>query len=176
MDGKGNWKLCHFFEDDHIEINGENPFYLIDHKRFKFDHLSYNSMESLIEEVFSTYLDEMTNSSDIFCLAMHVLHHDMLERLFEKRKTILSFYQNRLELFDDAELKSLIRNTNYCIVDSKHKISLLEDYAEKKLPIVDITPFDTRADFGISQQLTVQNILVPIDTIEQSKFEGCHKI
>ena len=128
-------------------------------------------MESLIEEVFSTYLDEMTSTDDIFCLAMHVLHHDMLEKLFQKRKTILSFYQNRLELFEDAELKSLIQNTNYCIVDSKHKISLLEDYAEKSLPIVDITPFDTRADFGISQQLTVQNILVPIDTIEQSKFE-----
>ena len=171
LDGKGNWKMCHFFEDGHIEINSENPFYLIDNKRFKFNCLSYDSMESLIEEVFSTYLDEMTEKSDIFCLAMHVLHHDMLEKLFEKRKTILSFYQNRLELFDDPELKSLIQNTNYCIVDSKHKISLLEDYAEKKLPIVDITPFDTRADFGISQQLTVQNILVPIDTIEQSKFE-----
>ena len=171
LDGKGNWKLCHFFEDGHIEINDENPFYLIENKRFKFHHLSYNSMESLIEEVFSTYLDVMTSTDDIFCLAMHVLHHDMLEKLFEKRKTILSFYQNRLALFDDAELKSLIQNTNYCIVDSKHKISLLENYAEKKLPIVDITPFDTRADFGISQQLTVQNILVPIDTIEQSKFE-----
>lgn len=128
-------------------------------------------MESLIEEVFSTYLDEMTDSTDIFCLAMHTLHHDLLESLFTQRKTILSFYQNRMELFEDAELKSLIRSTNYCIVDSKHKIGPLEKYAGKTLPIVDITPFDTRADFGISQQLTVQNILVPIDSIEQSKLE-----
>ena len=77
-----------------------------------------------------------------------------------------------MELFEDAELKSLIRSTNYCIVDSKHKIRPLEKYAGQTLPIVDITPFDTRADFGISQQLTVQNILVPIDSIEQSKFEA----
>ena len=145
--------------------------YLINNKRHEFNGLTYNSMEPLIEEVFSTYLDEMTNSTDIFCLAMHTLHHDLLESLFTQRKTILSFYQNRLELFEDAELKSLIQNTNYCIVDSKHKIRPLEKYAEKTLPIVDITPFDTRADFGISQQLTVQNILVPIDSIEQSKFE-----
>ena len=151
LDGKGNWKMCHFFEDGHIEINGENPFYLIENKRFKFDHLSYNSMESLIEEVFSTYLDEMTSTDDIFCLAMHVLHHDMLEKLFEKRKTILSFYQNRLELFEDPELKSLIQNTNYCIVDSKHKISLLEDYVEKKLPIVD-------KDFHLKGLITIKDI------------------
>ena len=171
LDGKGNWKLCHFFEDGHVEVNPENPFYLINNKRYDFNCLNYDSMEPLIEEVFSIYLDEMTNSSDIFCLAMHTLHHDLLESIFTQRKTILSFYQNRLELFEDPELKSLIQNTNYCIVDSKHKICPLEQYAEKSLPIVDITPFDTRADFGISQQLTVQNILVPIDSIEQSKFE-----
>lgn len=167
----GAFKICQFYEDGHVEVNQENPYYLIDQKRFKFNSIKYASMESLIKEVFSTYLDEMTEKSDIFCLAMHTLHHDLLESLFSNRKTILSFYQNRMELFEDAELKSLIRSTNYCIVDSKHKIRPLEKYAGKTFPIVDITPFDTRADFGISQQLTVQNILVPIDSIEQSKFE-----
>ena len=73
---------------------------------------------------------------------------------------------------DDDQLKNLIKNTNYCIVDSKSKIHEFEKYIGKRLPIVDITPFDTRVDFGISQQLTVQNILVPIDMIEQSKLEA----
>ena len=126
---------------------------------------NYNTWKEFLLDIFSS--DYNFN----LIKEKKYVDNDLLEKLFKKRKTILSFYQNRLELFDDAELKSLIRNTNYCIVDSKHKISLLEDYVEKKLPIVDITPFDTRADFGISQQLTVQNILVPIDTIEQSKFE-----
>ncbi|MSS56684.1 accessory Sec system protein Asp1 [Holdemanella biformis] len=172
LNENGVWKICQFYEDGHIEVNPDNQFYLINNKRVKFVDIKYTTMDSLIEEVFSTYLDEMTDSTDIFCLAMHTLHHDLLENLFTQRKTILSFYQNRMELFEDAELKSLIRSTNYCIVDSKHKIRPLEKYAEKILPIVDITPFDTRADFGISQQLTVQNILVPIDSIEQSKLES----
>lgn len=171
LNDKGVWKICQFYEDGHIEVNPDDPFYLINNKRVKFLSVQYTNMDSLIEEVFSTYLDEMTEKSDIFCLAMHTLHHDLLESLFTQRKTILSFYQNRMELFEDAELKSLICSTNYCIVDSKHKIDPLEKYAGKTLPIVDITPFDTRADFGISQQLTVQNILVPIDSIEQSKLE-----
>ena len=78
LDGKGNWKILHFFEDDHIEINSENTYYLIGNKRFTFQSLNYDSMEFLIEEVFSTYLAEMTDSTDIFCLAMHTLHHDLL--------------------------------------------------------------------------------------------------
>lgn len=168
----GIWKICHFFEDEHIEINPDQAYYLINKKRIPFDKLQYASMEALIEEVFSTYLDEMTSKQDIFCLAMHTLHHDLLEQLFSSRKTILSFFQDRMELFEDKELKSLIRHTNYCIVDSKHKMNLLEEYAQKKLPIVDITPFDTRVDFGISQQLTVQNILVPIDHIGKPKLEA----
>ena len=34
----------------------------------------------------------------------------------------------------------------------------------------DITPFDSRADFGISQQLNVQKILVPVDGMEDATF------
>ena len=37
--------------------------------------------------------------------------------------------------------------------------------------IVDITPFDSRVDFGISQQLNVQKIMVPVDGLEQERFE-----
>lgn len=44
LDEKGIWKFYQFFEDGHIEINGENPFYLIDNKRYKFNCLNYNSM------------------------------------------------------------------------------------------------------------------------------------
>lgn len=172
LNESGIWKICHFFEDGHIEINPDQTTYLIHGKKILFDKLQYPSMESLIEEVLSAYLDEMTSQNDIFCLAMHTLHHDLLEKLFSSRKTILSFFQDRMELFEDKELKSLIRHTNYCIVDSKHKIDLMEEYAQKKLPIVDITPFDTRVDFGISQQLTVQNILVPIDHIGKPNLEA----
>ena len=172
LDEKGNWKMCRFINDGHIEVNPENPYYLINNQRIRMNSLSYPSVEMLIEEVSSIYLNEMTSKNDIFCLAMHTLHQNLLERLFLNKKTILSFYQNRLKLVDDDRLKTLIKNTNYCIVDSKSKIHEFEKYIGKRLPIVDITPFDTRVDFGISQQLTVQNILVPIDMIEQSKLEA----
>lgn len=33
LDGKGNWKMCHFFEDGHIEIRVK-ILYLIENKEF----------------------------------------------------------------------------------------------------------------------------------------------
>jgi accessory secretory protein Asp1 len=37
--------------------------------------------------------------------------------------------------------------------------------------VVDITPYDSRVDFGISQQVPVQKILVPVDDLATDVFE-----
>ena len=37
--------------------------------------------------------------------------------------------------------------------------------------IVDISPYDSRMDFGISEQLTVQKILVPVDNLPKERFK-----
>ena len=39
-----------------------------------------------------------------------------------------------------------------------------------RLHITDIPPYDTRMDFGISSQLRVQNILVPVDGLTKDAF------
>lgn len=39
-----------------------------------------------------------------------------------------------------------------------------------RLNITDIPPYDTRMDFGISSQLRVQNILVPVDGLTEDAF------
>lgn len=170
LNENGTWKMNHFFEDDHIEINPENNHYLIHGKLYTLSSLSYPNMESILLEVLNKYLEIETTPSDIFCMAMHTLHHDLLEAAFKGRKNILSFYKERMDLFEDKELKSLILDANYIVVDSKYKIEPIKEYAGKDVPIIDITPFDTRVDFGISQQLSVQNILVPVDNIGKEKF------
>ena len=37
---------------------------------------------------------------------------------------------------------------------------------------MDIPPYDTRMDFGISQQLKVQNILIPIDGLDAAVYRA----
>ena len=47
-----------------------------------------------------------------------------------------------------------------------------DNLSDENLSIMDIPPYDTRMDFGISQQLKVQNILIPIDGLDAAVFRA----
>ncbi len=168
----GTWKCTYFFDDHHIEVNPKRAYYFISDKKIAFHQLSYSSMGELIQEVFQSYVKENINKKDIFCIAMHPLHNALLDQSLKNYKKICSFYQNRCSVSKDQSSHSLIYDSNYIVVDSKQKISKLKAFLSNPIPIIDITPFDTRIDFGISQQLNVQNILVPTDFLIYEMFES----
>lgn len=164
----GEWKLRHFLREGYVEINPKHPNYRI---RFldeeienRFSQLRYDSLEQVIQEVFTAYV-EHTSSSDAFCIAMHEQHAKLLHNaLTGKRKMILSFYMNRYEPAKHPETLLMMRKADYIITDSKEasgRIIGMDGRLASK--ITDITPYDTRVDLGISQQLSVQKILVPVD-------------
>lgn len=167
---KGRWKICEFYYDGHIEVNPEESSFLMGDQLIPFSKQSYTNMEELLQEVTKVYVDQ-TKPEDIFCLAMHELHHDLIESLFGNKRNILSFFQHRMELFEDVELKQLMNQASYIVSDSKNRIPQIRAYLNQDVPIIDITPFDTRVDFGISQQLNVQNILVPVDHMQEEVFD-----
>lgn len=172
LNPSGTWKCTYFFDDHHIEVNPKSSYYLISNHKVSFQKLSYISMDELIQEVFQTFVKENIQSQDIFCLAMHPLHNALLENTLKQYKKICSFYQKRCDLSNDAASCSLLNESNYIVVDSQKKISHIKNFLSNSIPIIDITPFDTRIDFGISQQLTVQNILVPVDYLTKEMFEA----
>lgn len=171
----GEWKLRLFFEDRHVEINPKHPNYQICYQDKKiekrFSHLRYNTLEQVIEEVFASYVQQ-TTVSDVFCIAMHGLHTRLLQNvLMETRTTILSFYMNRCVPEDYPESFSMMHKAGYIITDSKEATDWMVEKDELlKNKIMDITPYDSRVDFGISQQLSVQKILVPVDGLNVEIF------
>ena len=87
--------------------------------------------------------------------------------MMENRRTIFSVFQNRLSLKDEKSVQALSRGD--CIVtDSEDNLELLlrTGGAEKNTK-VNIPPYDTRVDPGISLQLPVQKILFPVDHLAQ---------
>lgn len=172
---KGVWKIRQFYEDGHVEVNPKSTTYLLDYKDKeylkKFSKNRYANMEQVIEEVLREYL-LFTEEKDIFCIAMHNRHTALLRKVLESKKKILSFFGERYDLKHHPDGLDMVDRSNYIIADSQENQKKIQQVIGKKLEtITDITPFDSRVDFGISQQLNVQKILVPVDGMPDDRFE-----
>lgn len=169
---KGVWKLRYFFADEHVEVNPKSSEFLLLHqgkeRHVHFKRTSYACMEQVIGEVFESYL-KLTEKQDIFCMAMHEQHAMMLKDLLKDRKMIVSFFEERYEIEKHPEAAAMLEVADYIITDSwenKRKIKR----KTKVEHIMDITPFDSRVDLGVSQQLNVQKILIPVDDMAIETF------
>ncbi len=172
---KGVWKLRRFEEDGHVEVNQKTPYYSLVYdgkaEQRNFQKKYYDSLEQVISEVVSAYV-EKTAGDDLFCVAMHERHTLMLQRVLRDKKLILSFFEDRYDIAHRKEAKALVEGANYLIADSQENVKKIQNRLLKKLDnIADITPFDSRVDFGISQQINVQKILVPVDGMPDEVFE-----
>lgn len=174
---KGVWKLCHF-ADGHVAVNPRSSQYLIHTARFEnevsFLKRSYASMEEVIEEVFSAYLKSVW-STDIFCVAAHEQHLGLLDRNLAGRRTVFSVFGNRLSLEDNRTLE-IFSHGNCIVADSEDNLDLLlKQNSLGNIAKVNIPPYDTRMDPGISAQLSVQKILFPVDHLTPETFETAVK-
>lgn len=172
----GVWKLRYYFSDGHVDVNPKSPTYLLTYQESEYSKTfsmpSYPGMQQIIQEVLTAYL-ELTSKEDMFCVAVHELHNKMLHEVLNHRKMILSFYGERYDIKKRMEdVIQLIKDAKYIITDALDNLNRIQRRVEKELTnITDITPFDSRVDLGISQQLTVQKILVPVDDMEDEWFE-----
>ena len=171
---KGLWKLRKY-KDGHVKINPKSPTFLLVHNGKKeeitYKNLEYDNLEQVISEVVSAYIAK-TNEEDIFCMAMHGRHAKMLQTVLKDKKLILSFYGNRYNMEQQEESRVLIEKADYLIADSQENVEKIQTFLGREINnIIDITPFDSRVDFGISQQINVQKILVPVDGIQDEVFD-----
>lgn len=170
----GAWKMRCFEKDGHIEINPKYPGYLLqyeggEHER-QFARRTYSGIEQVIQEVFAAYV-RLTAAKDIFCMAMHVQHIQMLSQVLEGKKKILSFFGERYSVRNHLQFLEAVEDADYIIVDSRGNMERLRKESMGLLrKMTDITPFDSRVDFGISQQLHVQKIMVPVDGLQEAVF------
>lgn len=136
-----------------------------------FEKNLYSNISQVILEVLKANLADGVN--DTFCIAMHELNVSITKDLVKDRMAILSFYGDRYRIKDHEEGKDLVRKANYIITDSEATTRYLKrEMGEELENIIDISPYDSRMDFGISEQLTVQKILVPVDGLPKERFKA----
>ncbi len=171
LNDKGIWMIC-IYNDGHVLVNDKVNAYLIDGVSYNYKKKEYLNIDELIKEILSTYLKNI-NSDDIFVVAMHKLHSKLLYESLNDKRIVLSLFKDRCFIDDEYSI-SLCSISKAIVVDSKDtyfKSGLSKfDYKNK---VTDITPFDTRVDFGISRQLKEVNILLSSDLLNDETFEKC---
>lgn len=170
----GVWKLRCFQSDGRVEVNPRYQNYLLlyqgKEESRRFSRLSYDSLDQVICEVLSAYL-ALTEETDIFCVAMHERHMVLLEGALRDHKVILSFFEDRYSISNHPEAVEMTERADYIIADSReNRKKIWRETGGMIENITVITPYDSRVDFGISQQLDVQKILVPVDGMDDVTF------
>ena len=128
-------------------------------------------MEEVIGEVFSSYLAG-TDTRAVFCAALHRQHDALLVRLLDGRRKILSVFGDRFSMAGDGS-RELLMCADYIVTDSEDNLRVVSgEPALKGRRMASIPPYDTRIDFGISLQLHVQKILVPVDHLTAKELEN----
>lgn len=174
LDEKGIWRICQY-SDGHVDVNSNAKEYSIAmdgiEYAYSFKKQKYDTLEEVIEEVFANYV-KLVKEDNIYCVAMHPQHSLLLSHVLKDKKTILSFYNDRCYPQKDSGSLELVKQAKYIIANSKNVIISigLKDISTVS-PVIDITPFDSRVDFGNSLQIKEQNILVTVDHLEDEMFE-----
>ena len=166
------WKLRVNASDGSVMVNPSYPMYDTKTGEKQFCKLSYGSLDEVIQEVMSGFVNE-TGTKDTFFVAAHSLHMNVLGEVLRGRKVVYTFFEERYDYSKIHGIKSYLKASEYIITDSEHTTKIIKDnLSDENLSIMDIPPYDTRMDFGISQQLKVQNILIPIDGLDAAVFRA----
>ncbi|MCI9632677.1 MAG: accessory Sec system protein Asp1 [Ruminococcus sp.] len=170
----GIWKLRRYDKDGHVEINAGCPEYLLEcgglRETRQFSRITYENMDQVICEVLSSYL-ELTDTQDVFCIAMHNLHAKLLGQALKGKKRILSFYHDRYQILDDPDSLEMIRSADYVVVDSKDNAKKLQSMLQIPADrLAAIPPYDTRVDEGLSLQSGLQKLMMAVDGLDSETF------
>lgn len=171
----GMRKLREYKFDGHVEINPKSNRYIVrtsngDQIR-NFNKNIYSHMGEIIKEVLEAHL-EANRVDDIFCIAMDEKNFFACSSVVNNRNAILSFYGDRYRIRKHPEARETVRKAGYIITDSEATTRYLKREMKQDFEnILDISPYDSRVDFGISGELTVQKILVPVDDMPDDRFE-----
>ena len=166
----------------------------------RFTRAEYDSLEAVIEEVFASYVNLTRQNDSFFVamhplhisVAEHVLKGKrVIATFFENRfdfaqiSRAADFLEHAENIITDSDYTTKLIMTNLSgryDTNSDSQAGSAQEAGEiaadkisvnnepVRLHITDIPPYDTRMDFGISSQLRVQNILVPVDGLTEDAF------
>ncbi|VTS33865.1 glycosylation associated protein, mature Fap1 export and glycosylation,gap1 [Streptococcus pseudoporcinus] len=133
---------------------------------------SYKNWENLISEMLEEEI-ATTHPSDVFVIASHQQHNTFFKSI--ARPTVFSFYQNRqkLDSLSSAE-KEAFADAQFLVSDTEKNVAALQSLAKEKSlpPIIQLSPFDSSFDLGLSIRQKVLEIYFLVDTVGEEDMKA----
>ncbi|MCY3026099.1 MULTISPECIES: accessory Sec system protein Asp1 [Aerococcus] len=164
----GQWVVREFYAKGSIEINQD----LLEKERF--DHTTYQSKETLIEEMTSKYLIKHMGQDDKVVVAYSDRHNHLFNQLSQKNKIdlIYSLYSQRSFESNTKDFKTSLKRAKLLITDTDQLKDQLINYTKKSsldTSIYRLSPFDTRLQLGMSQR--IKNLIIYLEVSQLSLEE-----
>ena len=132
-------------------------------------------IDILIKSVIKAHEINQTINLDIYGSGNDE-YTSYLQNIVKGKRVIATFFENRFDFTQTSLAADFLEHAENIITDSDYTTKLIManlgavNNKPFRLHITDIPPYDTRMDFGISSQLRVQNILVPVDGLTEDAF------
>ncbi len=176
FDEDGTWKFAQFLGDGHVVINPKSAWYL--HEKgdgaaeVPYQRQRYESIDDVIAEVLEDRLRDASDQ-DVFTIAMHPWHSAVLSKALAGRPKVLSFFERRNGGHGLSGAGQRLLEDATCIVADKNATAdEVRRYLDGlSVPVRVITPYETRVEFGVSQHLHVQNVLVAVDALSEERLD-----
>ncbi|RFE02784.1 accessory Sec system protein Asp1 [Streptococcus parauberis] len=167
LDNNGHWRFREYLDGraDKIIINQDNLQFL--------KESTYQNWEDVIKEILTEKLAHVS-SDDYLVVAAHPQHNHLFKD--SPQKTIYSFFQERFPLAGEVpSFKDIVSHANLLISDN-HKntdllIALMQEQSTQK-PILQVSPFDTRFELGLSVRRKELDIYFYIDGLSDKELKS----
>ena len=169
---KGQWQLRE-------DLQGENPIVKINPAvSYRFGKLTYESIDEVIWEFLTKFLNQNYEVGDSFVLAAHTrFQNQLLERLPEEAPKIISFFVERNQADDLQTHRQVVEQSKLLISDRKDFLERLQEaYPQFASKMHHLPSFDTRLKLGLSQRLKESKIYVQLDVQSQQDTEILYEI
>lgn len=126
----------------------------------------YDSMAACLEELLAAKLHQ-TSAKDCLILAVDARQNHLVLDACPDQKLVLSFFEDRFDLSDVREVRHLLAGADLAVTDREREAKILRQDKEVKIPVRDISPFDTRLSLGCSQRSWDLKVYLPVDGLEE---------
>ncbi|KXT59351.1 accessory Sec system protein Asp1 [Lactococcus sp. DD01] len=166
LDDRGNWIIREFEDDGRCELNKENMKGM--------SKGCYKSKEELQFEILDGLLKNL-KEEDAIVMSVTDKNIEELKKSSYLKNSTLSLFQNRLSLQEEKRkniLVGLLNQSKALIVDTEASFqqlkSIVTEAASSK--IFHLTPYDTRFELSISQEIKEEVIYLEGRSVEEEEL------